>query len=145
MYSALSGIAHGDIVGMQTHATPEGVKVEPGPSEQWIQESLVLGHAAAAKAFQTYNEVAALSNAANEQRRFDIVGTVWCVGLVGFLAAWKSGDGIPLPMAFLAAACCARLLRVGPQTSDGVSWPSSRQWLSCSHSSPGNGHGRSHG
>ena len=34
LYSTLSGIAHGDIVGMQTHATPEGVDVEPGPSEQ---------------------------------------------------------------------------------------------------------------
>ena len=61
VYSTLSGIAHGDIVGMQTHATPEGVDVEPGPSEQWIHESLVLGHAAVAKVFHTYNEVAALS------------------------------------------------------------------------------------
>jgi hypothetical protein len=49
VYSTLSGIAHGDIVGMQTHATAEGVDVEPGPSEQWIHESLVLGHAAVAE------------------------------------------------------------------------------------------------
>jgi hypothetical protein len=46
---------------MQTHATPESVDVEPGPSEQWSHESLVLGHAAVAKVFHTYNEVAALS------------------------------------------------------------------------------------
>ena len=60
VYSTLSGIAHGDIVGMHAHATAEGVDVEPGPSEQWIHESLVLGHAAVAKVFHTYNEVAAL-------------------------------------------------------------------------------------
>ena len=60
VYSTLSGIAHGDIVGMQAHATPEGVDVEPGPSEQWIHESLVLGHAAVAKVFRTYNKAAGL-------------------------------------------------------------------------------------
>ena len=60
VYSTLSGIAHGDIVGMHALATAEGVDVEPAPSEQWIHESLVLGHAAVAKVFHTYNEIAAL-------------------------------------------------------------------------------------
>ena len=35
-------------------------------------------------------------NAANAQRRFDILSAVWCVGFVGLLAAWKSGDGHPI-------------------------------------------------
>lgn len=46
---------------MHAHATAEGVDIEPGPSEQWIHESLALGHAAVAKVFRTYNEVAALN------------------------------------------------------------------------------------
>jgi hypothetical protein len=81
VYSTLSGIAHGDIVGMQTHSTPEGVDVEPGPSEQWIHESLVLGHAAVAKVFHTYNEVAALS-----------MNTPIEAIHAGFNAAWPSQE-----------------------------------------------------
>jgi hypothetical protein len=60
-YSTLSGIAHGDIVGMQAHAMAEGTDVDPAPSEQWIHECLVLGHAAVAKVFRTYNEAATLN------------------------------------------------------------------------------------
>jgi hypothetical protein len=53
-------------------------------------------------------------NAANAERRFDIVGAVWCVGFVGLLAAWKSGDGHPIAygiligsVVFAALACRA--------------------------------------
>ena len=79
VYSTLSGIAHGDIIGMQTHATSETVDVEPAPSEQWIHESLVLGHAAVAKVFHTYNEGAALS-----------MNTPIDAIHAGFNAAWPS-------------------------------------------------------
>ena len=78
-YGTLSGITHGDIVGMQAHATPEGIDVEPGPSEQWIHESLAVGHAAVANVFRTFNEVASL----NMDTSIDAIHA-------GYVAAWPS-------------------------------------------------------
>ncbi len=73
---------------MHTQAIPQGCDVDVAPSEQWIHESLVMGHAAVAKVLRTYNEVAGLNMGA-------LIESIH----VGFQAAWPNLESAAAPQA----------------------------------------------